>query len=102
MRGSTCAAPSTTEAAAQIAAVILLFVLYSPVARIALSVYDRYPHGVLVSGNGASDTAFFLEEDLSIRVASPFHAVSSRADGHRSAPGFTSGEMENPYFYHRC
>ena len=76
--GLPAAVPSTLQVATQIAAVILLFLLYSPVARMSLSVFNQYPHGVWITENGASEAAFFLQEDMSIRIASSFHVVSCR------------------------
>ena len=60
----------------QILAVVVLFILYSPVARTMLSVFNRYPHGVASPASGA--VTYYLEEDLSREVGSPSHKVSSR------------------------
>ena len=46
--------------------VVLLFITYSPVTRTVLSVFDRYPHGVITGTGG--DPAYFLASDLSMQV----------------------------------
>ena len=75
-RGKVQAKQSQRLSRVTLTAVIVLFILYTPMSKALLSVYRVYPHGVQLTPEG--DESHFLQADLGVAVGSLQHAVGTR------------------------